>query len=122
VSGLNATALERLGDADTDWQKQIYRDAVSHDHNLALSGTASNIPYRVSYGFTDQQGILETTSSKRHSLNLNISPSFLEEHLKVNVSAKASNTRNNFGNTGAVGAAVGFDPKILRIAIAPVSS
>ncbi|HEY4654151.1 MAG TPA: TonB-dependent receptor [Cyclobacteriaceae bacterium] len=110
VSGLNATALERLGDADTDWQKQIYRDAVSHDHNLALSGTAGNIPYRVSYGFTDQQGILETTSSKRHSLNLNISPSFLEEHLKVNVSAKASNTRNNFGNTGAVGAAVGFDP------------
>lgn len=110
VSGLNTAALERLGDANTDWQKEIYRDAVSHDHNIAVAGTVSDIPYRISYGFTDQQGILETTSSKRHSLNLNVTPSFLDDHLKVNVSAKASNTKNNFGNTGAVGSSIGFDP------------
>ncbi len=110
VSGLNESALDRLGDADTDWQKEVYRDAVSHDHNVAVSGSANSIPYRVSYGYTDQQGILKTTSSKRHSLNLNLSPSFFDDHLKVNFSAKASNTKNNFGNTGAVGGAVFFDP------------
>jgi TonB-linked SusC/RagA family outer membrane protein len=110
VSGLNTSALERLGTANTDWQREVYRDAFSHDHNIAVSGTANSIPYRVSYGYTDQQGTLKTTYSKRHSLNVNISPSFLDDHLKVNVTAKASNTKNNFGNTGAVGAAVFFDP------------
>jgi TonB-dependent starch-binding outer membrane protein SusC len=110
VSGLNTGALDRLGDADTDWQKEIYRTAISHDHNLNFSGTTQGVPFRVSYGFTDQQGILENTSSKRNSLSLNVNPSFLEDNLKVNVSAKFSNTKNNFGNQGAVGAAVGFDP------------
>jgi iron complex outermembrane receptor protein len=110
VSGLNTAALSRLGNANTDWQKEIYRSAISHDHNVSLSGAAKEIPYRISYGYTDQEGILKTTSSKRNSLNLNISPAFLDEHLKVNISAKASNTKNNFGNTGAVGSAIGFDP------------
>jgi TonB-linked SusC/RagA family outer membrane protein len=110
VSGLNTAALGRLGNANTDWQKEIYRNAVSHDHNISLSGTTKDLPYRISYGYTDQEGTLKTTSSKRNSLNLNVSPSFLDDHLKVNVSAKLSNTKNNFGNTGAVGSAVGFDP------------
>src|SRR5690606_37094986 len=33
VSGLNTSALERLGTANTDWQREVYRDAFSHDHN-----------------------------------------------------------------------------------------
>jgi TonB-linked SusC/RagA family outer membrane protein len=110
VSGLNAGALARLGTSNTDWQKEVYRNAISHDHNLSISGSTGNIPYRVSYGYTDQQGILKTTSSKRNSLNVNLSPTFLDDHLKVNVSAKGSNTKNDFGNTGAVGAAVSYDP------------
>src|SRR5690606_6586799 len=38
VSGLNPSALDRLGEAgvdSTDWQREIYRDAVSHDHNIS---------------------------------------------------------------------------------------
>jgi TonB-dependent starch-binding outer membrane protein SusC len=110
VSGLNPSSLGNLGTENTDWQDLIYRNAISHDHNLSLSGTTQNLPYRVSYGYTDQQGILENTSAKRHSLNVNLNPTFLDDNLKVNVSAKGSNTENNFGNTGAVGAAIGFDP------------
>jgi TonB-linked SusC/RagA family outer membrane protein len=110
VSGLDAASLNRLGNANTDWQKEIYRNAFSHDHNVSVSGSARNLPYRVSYGYTDQNGIMETTYAKRNSLNVNLSPSFLNDNLKVNISAKGSNTKNNFGNTGAIGAAVGFDP------------
>ncbi len=110
VSGLNPAALDRLGNENTDWQKEIYQDAVSQDHNVSISGSIKDLPYRISYGYTDQQGILQTTYSKRNSLNVNLSPSFLDNHLKVNLSAKGSITKNNFGNTGAIGAAVGFDP------------
>ncbi len=110
IAGVNAAALTRLGSENTDWQQEIYRNAVSHDHNLSLSGTTGNVPFRVSYGFTDQQGILKTTKMDRHSINLNVTPSFLDDHLTVNASVKTTFAHNNFGNTGAIGSAIGFDP------------
>lgn len=108
--GLSPAALTRLGNENTDWQKEIYRNAVSHDHNISIAGSTSNIPYRASYGYTDQQGILKTTSMQRHSLNLNVNPSFFDDHLKLNASIKTMFSHNNFGNTGALGSAISFDP------------
>jgi TonB-linked SusC/RagA family outer membrane protein len=110
LSGLTAQAVERLGDANTNWQKEIYRAAVSHDHNISLSGAYKALPYRISYGYTDQEGILKTTNFVRNSLNINLSPEFMNGDLKVAFSFKGSNTQQSFGNTGAVGAAVAFDP------------
>lgn len=108
--GIDLTAVDRLGAGSTNWQNEIYRNAWSQDHNLSLSGTTKAVPYRISYGFTDQQGILKTTEMKRHSVNLNLSPSFLDDNLKVNASLKGSFQKNNFGDDGAVGSAVAFDP------------
>ncbi|MFZ2907443.1 MAG: TonB-dependent receptor [Cyclobacteriaceae bacterium] len=108
--GINTDAMNRLGAADTDWQDEIFRSAWSQDHNLSVSGTTKNVPYRVSYGYTDQQGILKTTEMTRHSVNLNVSPTFLNENLKVNASLKGSFSKHNFGDEGAIGSAIGFDP------------
>lgn len=108
--GINAAALDKLGDANTDWQEEVFRNAVSTDHLISLSGSAREIPYRISYGFTDQQGILKTTGMQRHSVNLNISPTFLNDNLRVSASLKGMQTRHNFGDEGAIGSAVSFDP------------
>jgi TonB-linked SusC/RagA family outer membrane protein len=108
--GINQAALDRLGDENTDWQKEIYRNAISHDHNINFSGNAGMLPLRVSYGFTDQQGILKTTSMNRHSLNVRLTPTFLNDDLKVDINFKGSFTKNNFGEAGAVGSAASFDP------------
>jgi TonB-linked SusC/RagA family outer membrane protein len=108
--GINATSIARLGTENTDWQKEIFRNAFSHDHNVSVSGTQKNFPYRVSYGFTDQAGILKNTGFTRNSLNINLTPTFLDGNLKVTLSAKGTNTQNNFGASGAVGSAVAFDP------------
>ncbi len=110
LSGFNSVAVERLGDSNTDWQKEIYRAAFTQDHNVSVAGTYKSLPYRVSYGYTDQDGILKTTNFKRNSLNINLTPEFFNGDLKVSVSLKGSNTKQNFGSTGAVGAAVAFDP------------
>jgi TonB-linked SusC/RagA family outer membrane protein len=110
LPGLNAAALGRLGTQNTDWQKEIFQTALSHDHNLSVSGSYKNLPYRVSYGFTDQEGILKTTNFVRNSLNINLTPTFLDGDLKVTASMKGMYTKQNFGNTGAVGSAVSFDP------------
>ncbi|MFN8342222.1 MAG: TonB-dependent receptor [Cyclobacteriaceae bacterium] len=108
--GIDNAALAKLGTADTDWQKEIFRTAVSHDHNLNVAGSFKNLPYRVSYGYTDQQGILKTTSNQRNSINLNLNPTLLDGNLKIDFSTKASWTNTNFGDAGAVGSAVVFDP------------
>ncbi len=110
LSGLTSDAVERLGDANTDWQDEIYQAAFTQDHNVSVAGTYKSLPYRVSYGYTDQDGILKTTNFKRNSLNINLTPEFFNGDLKLTVSLKGSNTKQNFGNTGAVGAAVAFDP------------
>jgi TonB-dependent starch-binding outer membrane protein SusC len=112
ISGLNQSAVDKLGDANTDWQEEIYRDAVSHDHNVSAAGTISavNLPYRISYGYTDQQGVLKTTEFNRHSLNVSLTPSFLDDNLKLTLNAKASRSESNFGETGAIGNAITFDP------------
>ena len=100
-----------LGDANTDWQNEIYRTAFSHDHNLTISGSLGQfLPYRVSAGYTDQEGILKTSDFKRYTVALNLNPSFFEDHLTLNLSGKMAWTKSRWADTGAVGNAVRMDP------------
>jgi len=109
-SGLDAAALDRLGDDNTDWQSEVYRTAISHDHNVGISGAVKNIPYRISYGYTNQEGILKGTDMNRNSLDLKVNPSFFDSKLRINANLKTSLAKHNFGNGGAVGSAVAYDP------------
>jgi iron complex outermembrane receptor protein len=110
LSGLNQNALSRLGDANTDWQQEIYRRAVSNDHNVSITGATENMPYRASYGYTNQQGILKTTLMERHTVSIGLDPSFFDDHLKLTVNGKGMKTFNDFGKTDAISAAVAYDP------------
>lgn len=109
-SGINDAAVAKLGTANTDWQKEIFQTAVSEDINLNVSGAVKKVPYRVSYGFTNQNGILKTTNTNRHTFNVSLTPSLLKDNLKVTVNAKQTLANTNFGDAGAVGAAVNYDP------------
>ena len=104
-------ALALLGTANTDWQNEIYRTAFSHDHNVTVTGSVKDfLPYRLSLGYTDQQGILKTSDYKRYTIALNLSPSLLEDHLTFNLNGKLAWTKSRFADTGAVGNAVRMDP------------
>jgi iron complex outermembrane receptor protein len=104
-------ALSLLGNANTDWQNEIYRTAFSHDHNLTVAGSVGQIlPYRVSAGYTDQQGILKTSDFKRYTVALNLNPSLFDDHLTLNLSGKMAWTKSRWADTGAVGNAVRMDP------------
>ena len=103
-------AMAALGDANTDWQDEIYRTAWSHDHNVTLAGAVGNLPYRLSLGYTNQQGILKTSDFERYTAALNLNPSLLNDHLTMNLNAKGMWAKTQYANTGAIGAAVAFDP------------
>lgn len=113
--GEEHAAYQALGTANTDWQKEIYRPAYTVDANLSITGRApmgkhNDLPYRISGGFTDQQGNLLTDHMSRGTVSLNLSPEFFDKHLIVNLNGKGVFTKNRFANSSAIGLATKMDP------------
>jgi iron complex outermembrane receptor protein len=105
-----AEYIALLGAANTDWQKEIFHNAFTTDNNISMSGAVGILPYRVSAGFISQDGILKTDNMQRGTVGINLSPTFLDKHLSVNVNLKGTYTHSRFGNGDAIGAALRMDP------------
>ena len=101
-----------FGTADTDWQSLIYKVGIATDHNISVYGSAlkDKLPYRASVGYTYDGGTLKTSDNQRVTVDLNLAPKFFKDHLSVNLNAKGIYNRANYADTGAIGAAVYFDP------------
>src|SRR5512133_51436 len=108
--GSSSVAASRMGSANTDWQKQIYRTSISTDHNLSAGGTIKNVPYTASVSYTNDNGVLKTSNFSRTTLALGVNPTLFDDHLKVNLNLKGMYTDNTFANEGAIGNAIRFDP------------
>jgi len=106
----SAAYAAKLGNADTNWQDLIYQTAWGTDNNVALSGGIKGLPYRLSLGYNEQNGIVKTNSFRRTSVGLNLTPKFLDNHLSVTVNAKGTFTDNQFVAGGVIGEATYFDP------------
>ena len=102
------------GTYDTDWQDEIYRAGISHEHNVSLSGGISkqswSMPYRVSVGYNGQEGILKGSDYKRITAGVSLNPTLLDKHLNLNINGKYSYSKTKPGGTDAVGTAITMDP------------
>lgn len=113
--GENSAAEQHLGVNgklyDTDWQREIYHTATTLDANLSLTGKiGSFLPYRVSGGVISQEGTLKGSQMDRATVGLNLSPSFFDNHLTVNLNGKGTYALNWYANQDAIGAANHYDP------------
>ena len=99
-----------LGAANTDWQKEIYRTAISTDHTISIMGGTKNMPYRAAIGYTNQNGVIKTSNMQRVTASLNLSPTFLDKHLSFNFNVKGMYIYNRYADDEAVGSAIAFDP------------
>ncbi len=105
-----ADSFAKLGNENTNWQDQIFRTAISQDHNFSLSGAFKKLPYRASLGYTDQNGIMKNTDMQRITGSISLDPILLDGALKVNLNAKGMSTNQNFADAGALGSAINMDP------------
>lgn len=111
VNAHGTTAQKALmGNANTNWQDEIYSTAFSTDNNISVAGAYKKVPYRVSLGYMSQDGILNTGNLNRTSLSLNLSPKFFNDYLKVDINLKGSVNKSRFADEGSIGNAVRFDP------------
>ncbi|MBR7065982.1 MAG: TonB-dependent receptor [Prevotella sp.] len=108
--GPDSEAASLLGNADTDWQEEIFHGAVSTDHNVTVQGGLKNMPYRFSVGYTDQNGILKTSNFQRTTASVTLNPSLLNDHLKFNINGKFMYAHNRYANEAAIGDAMRMDP------------
>lgn len=98
------------GTANTNWQDEIYQVALASENNLSMSGAIKSLPYRVSVGYLNQDGVLRTGNYERFTALLNLSPKFFDNHLKVNLNLKGSFEDEHIANEGALWNARAFDP------------
>ncbi len=100
-----------LGNATTNWQDEVLQESVSSMHNLSLRGTILNaVPFRLSAGFTDQEGNILTSNFERNNASLSLSPSLFDDHLKVNANINRVHESSRFADAGQLGAAMRYDP------------
>ena len=110
--GEGSAAASYLGNTSTDWQDEIYRTVFSSDYSLSVAGAVGILPYRISASFTNNKGILKGSDMNRTTFGFTLTPKFFDDHLSVTANAKGFYLRNSWGQTDAIGQAVGYNPTI----------
>ncbi|MCG2462358.1 TonB-dependent receptor [Flavobacteriaceae bacterium F89] len=110
TTGSGETYVSLLGNADTDWQDQIFHTGVTLDNNFNASGSLGKLQYRASLGYLNQQSVLKTDNLKRYSGALNLGTLLFNDHLKIDMGLKRISTDNQLANTLAISSAIYFDP------------
>lgn len=64
-------AYSYLYNKDTDWQDEIYRTSMSHDHLFRVEGGDAIAKYDISLGYTRDEGVIKNTNSDRYSIQIN---------------------------------------------------
>ncbi|WP_457616593.1 SusC/RagA family TonB-linked outer membrane protein [Lutibacter sp.] len=105
-----ASDIALLGDANTNWQNEIFRTGYGTDHNISITGGDEKLNYRGSIGYTNQTGTLLTSMLERATYSLRVGTKLFDEHLKIDINTRISLINNTFADTGAIGNAIAFDP------------
>jgi len=112
VDDLSTPQIEGRLISDTDWQSQIFRTAISTDHNFsARANLNKKVPFRASVGYAKNQGLVKTSDYERVSYSLKMTPKLLNDNLKIDVNAKGTYTnKNSIDEGGALYGAMSMDP------------
>jgi len=93
---LNAAEYVAAGGQDqgsnTDWQKELFRTAITHQHNLSYGGGDNSGNYRFSLGYLNQDGIVQTSNVKRYSVGFSGVKKFIGDKLTIGSNLNFANT------------------------------
>lgn len=70
---LNVSEIENWKNGiETDWQDQIFRNALTNSHQISVSGGTEKTTYMASISRLNQEGVIKDTGMKRTNIALNI--------------------------------------------------
>ncbi len=109
VAKLGGTVIDK--GANTDWQKEITRSALTQNYNLSFSGGANKLTYYASFGLQEQEGIIRENEFNRYTGRFNVTQKFLDDRLVVEANMSATSTYNLRPNiTSVIGDALSNNP------------
>lgn len=88
-------ATPEMEDADTDWQDEVFRTAVSQNHNISFGGGTELSRYLVSLNYLDEQGIVLNSERQRFSLRLNVNHRMFDEKLRLRLGINPTYVKRN---------------------------
>ena len=80
--------------AGTNWQDEVFRTALQHQHQISAQGGTDKVQYYISGSYMDQQGTVIGSDFNRFSVRTNIDAQ-LKSWLKLGVNATFANTKDN---------------------------
>ncbi|MCF2659891.1 TonB-dependent receptor [Parabacteroides distasonis] len=92
--------------ANTDWQKEVVRTGIAHNHNVGVSGGNEKSNYNVSLNYLNQEGIIRGTDMTRFTARAMAQSTVLKDHLTLSLGVNASQTTGNEVPTGGSGESV----------------
>lgn len=102
------------GGASTNWQDEIFRTALSQNHNLSIGGGFKNGSYRASIGYQNQEGIVNRTGMEKYTGRFYISQKAFNNRLQVEAGLTATRTNDQRVPIGESG---GFEGDVLLSAL-----
>ncbi len=103
AGNMPSTALAALGSANTDWEREVTRTAITQNHNVAFAGGTQSTQYRASFNYMNQEGVALSSALERFQGRLNGTHYTLDDRLQLRLNLTASHMRNDylpFENTG----------------------
>ncbi|WP_179337114.1 SusC/RagA family TonB-linked outer membrane protein [Winogradskyella ludwigii] len=98
-----------LGNASTNWQDKIYTTGTGAIHNVTVSKGYEHSNFRVNFNHASQEGALNDLY-ERNGVNASFVQRLLDNDLKLTFVGKAIQDEYAYANSGAIGAAIQFDP------------
>ena len=74
---------------DTDWQDEVLRTGISHNHNVAINGGNAKTKYMASVNYMNREGVIDGTHMNRLNVRSLLSSKILKDHLDVSVGINA---------------------------------
>ncbi|MFC0321076.1 MULTISPECIES: SusC/RagA family TonB-linked outer membrane protein [Olivibacter] len=90
--GENGKTAAQDDGSNTDWQEEVSRTGISHNHNLSFSGSGQNSSYGASVNYLNNQGVIKGTSMERFIVRGYMEQHAFNDRLKLNLNITNSNT------------------------------
>jgi len=96
--------------SSTDWFKETTQTALSHTHNLAISGGTGNSTYRASINYHDSKGVILNSGRKQLNGRINFTQKALNDKFTLDVNLGATDVVAKYGFADAFRYASVYNP------------
>lgn len=85
----NTPAVNNFGGNVNAWD-EITRTALTKQYDLGYAGGSENGTYRLSFGYTDQEGVINNTGLEKYNAGINLTQNMFDSKLKFETSLVTS--------------------------------